>query len=346
MPKVSVIVPVYNVEKYLERCVNSLRNQTLEDIEIILVDDGSPDNCPKMCDDYVKLDNRIKVIHKKNEGLGFARNSGLEIASGEFVAFVDSDDFIEFTMYEDLYNLINCHNLDTIYCGYNKIRESGRIESVRQVEKIELCDSKVMVESFLFEMIGSNPSYNSDVRYLMSVCLALYSRDLIVNNLIKFSSEREFISEDLLFNLDYLFRAQSVGIDPGVYYNYCFNETSLTRSYNKNRFVDLKKLQSEIERRMKIRYNHDLFRNNLNRLKILHLRSSINHELNNLKLTNFKTVWNRIKFMCNDSDYEELFANYPYNKLPFKHRYFFLCLKFKVPSLFILMTFVDLKMKK
>lgn len=89
-PKVSIIVPIYNVEKYLDRCMESLLNQTLEDIEIIMVDDGSPDNCPKMCDEYAKKDARIKVVHKKNGGLADARNAGLDVATGKYVAFVDS----------------------------------------------------------------------------------------------------------------------------------------------------------------------------------------------------------------------------------------------------------------
>lgn len=93
-PKVSIILPIYNVEKYLDRCMESLLNQTLEDIEIIMVDDGSPDNCPQMCDEYAKKDNRVKVVHKKNAGLGFARNSGLDVAKGEYIAFVDSDDYV------------------------------------------------------------------------------------------------------------------------------------------------------------------------------------------------------------------------------------------------------------
>lgn len=94
-PKVSIIVPIYNVEKYLDRCMASLLNQTLEDIEIIMVDDGSPDRCPKMCDEYAKKDSRVKVVHKKNGGLGYARNSGLDVATGEYVAFVDSDDYVD-----------------------------------------------------------------------------------------------------------------------------------------------------------------------------------------------------------------------------------------------------------
>ena len=94
-PKVSIIVPIYNVERYLDRCIQSLANQTLHDIEIILVDDESPDNCPVMCDVYEARDSRIKVVHKKNGGLGMACNSGLEVAKGEYVAFCDSDDWLE-----------------------------------------------------------------------------------------------------------------------------------------------------------------------------------------------------------------------------------------------------------
>ena len=102
IPKISVIVPIWNVEKYLDRCIQSILNQTLKDIEIILVDDESPDNCPSMCDDYAKRYSNIKVIHKKNGGLGYARNSGLELATGKYVAFLDSDDWVEKEAYEQL----------------------------------------------------------------------------------------------------------------------------------------------------------------------------------------------------------------------------------------------------
>ena len=101
-PKVSIIVPCWNVEKYLDRCIDSLVSQTLREIEIILVDDDSPDSVPEMCERWAEKDSRIKVIHKSNAGAGYARNSGLEVATGEYVAFVDSDDYIEPTMYEKL----------------------------------------------------------------------------------------------------------------------------------------------------------------------------------------------------------------------------------------------------
>lgn len=93
--KVSIVLPIYNVEKYLNRCIKSILNQTYSDLEVILVDDGSPDGCPRLCDEWSKKDKRIKVVHKKNAGLGMARNTGIDMATGDFICFFDSDDFID-----------------------------------------------------------------------------------------------------------------------------------------------------------------------------------------------------------------------------------------------------------
>ena len=125
MPVVSVVVPVYKVEKYLERCVASLRSQTLRDVEIILVDDGSPDSCPEMCDALAEQDSRIRVIHKKNGGLSSARNAGLKVASGKYVGFVDSDDDVEPDMYEKMLSVIESENVDFVMSDYLRIPASG-----------------------------------------------------------------------------------------------------------------------------------------------------------------------------------------------------------------------------
>ena len=117
MAKVSVIVPVYKVENYLKKCVNSLINQTLKDIEIILVDDGSPDSCGKICDEYAKNDSRVKVIHKQNEGLSEARNVGIMAAKSPYIGFVDSDDYVAEDMYEMLYENLIKTNADVSVCG-------------------------------------------------------------------------------------------------------------------------------------------------------------------------------------------------------------------------------------
>ena len=145
---VSVIVPVYKVEQYLNKCVDSIINQTYKNLEIFLVDDGSMDNCPKMCDDYAKKDKRIKVIHKKNGGLSSARNAALDVFSGEYVTFVDSDDWIEKTYVEELYKAIKANDCDLAVCSVNRCTESGEIvkQSVffngdKKFEKNEVFDA-------------------------------------------------------------------------------------------------------------------------------------------------------------------------------------------------------------
>lgn len=113
-PLISVIIPVYKVEEYLDECVQSVLNQTYKNLEVILVDDGSPDRCPQMCDEYAKADNRVKVVHKQNGGLSDARNAGLEIATGDYIGFIDSDDFIERNMYEVLFNKLQSAGTEVI----------------------------------------------------------------------------------------------------------------------------------------------------------------------------------------------------------------------------------------
>ena len=124
---ISVIVPVYKVEQYLPQCIESIINQTYRNLEIILIDDGSPDNCGKICEEYAQKDKRIKVFHKKNGGLSDARNYGIARASGEYLAFVDSDDWIEPDMYEVLVNWIEDHQTDIVSCGFFLSFRNGRL---------------------------------------------------------------------------------------------------------------------------------------------------------------------------------------------------------------------------
>lgn len=127
-PKISVIVPVYKVEAYLDKCVSSIVNQTYKNLEIILVDDGSPDNCPAMCDAWAEKDRRIQVIHKENNGAGAARNTGLDTATGEMIAFVDSDDYLAADMFAYLYSLLS-QGADLAECNYIEVfDDSGRFK--------------------------------------------------------------------------------------------------------------------------------------------------------------------------------------------------------------------------
>lgn len=121
----SVVVPVYKVEPYLDRCVESIVNQTYSNLEIILVDDGSPDRCPQMCDEWAKRDGRIKVVHKQNAGLGMARNTGIENAAGEYICFFDSDDYVALDTIEKAYRLAAAEKSDIVLFGYYNVNQDG-----------------------------------------------------------------------------------------------------------------------------------------------------------------------------------------------------------------------------
>ena len=140
-PKVSIIVPIYNVEKYIGKCIESIMNQTLKDIEVILVNDGSTDKSGKIADKYASIDNRIKVIHQKNLGQGVARNKGIEISNGKFIGFVDSDDWIDLDMYERLYNSICENDADIGVCsrrGYDENLVNGHTKLVEDNEVFDI----------------------------------------------------------------------------------------------------------------------------------------------------------------------------------------------------------------
>ena len=150
---ISVIIPVYNVEKYLIKCLDSIINQTYKNIEIILIDDGSPDNCGRICDEYAKRDYRIKVIHKKNEGVAAARNEGLKESKGNYITFVDSDDIVKDDYIEYLYNILTKNDADIACCNFEYIYEQKTNYNKRECkeEKIIVYDKKEALENLLYQ---------------------------------------------------------------------------------------------------------------------------------------------------------------------------------------------------
>ena len=162
MDKISVIVPIYNVEPYIRKALDSIINQTYKNLEIILVDDGSPDNCGKICDEYALKDKRIKVLHIKNSGPAVARNAGLDIATGEFIGFIDPDDFFELDMYETLYNAITKTNAGLVVCNWYKGYE-GNWEKNTNFPNKEILTSNEAFEAFYNYMFVWNKLYRKEV---------------------------------------------------------------------------------------------------------------------------------------------------------------------------------------
>lgn len=202
-PLVSIIIPVYNVEQYLSRCLESVINQTYRNIEVILVDDGSPDNCPLLCDEYAKRDNRVRVIHKNNGGLSSARNAGLDsCVKGEYVTFIDSDDWIEDDTIEYcIKNLLN-HGADAIqYKCYETPRYTTRIQQPKEV--VRLFEGKSILENYLYE-----EAY--------SVCMSLIKESLFEG--IRFREGK--INEDIDFKYKVLQRSKKMLFSNQMKYYY------------------------------------------------------------------------------------------------------------------------------
>ncbi|WP_304479854.1 glycosyltransferase family 2 protein [uncultured Dubosiella sp.] len=233
--RLSVIIPIYNTRKYLEECIESVLKCQFDDLlEIILVDDESPDGAGIICDEYEKKYNNIKVIHKKNEGLGKARNSGIKIAEGEYITFLDSDDLVKRYYFRDLINKISQENADICFAG-------GIISFKKNKEKI----SKFCIETKPYttrediiklapRIIG--PSFKKDDELPGSACLGLYKRKFLLDNNIDFVSEREIISEDIWFNLECIAKAKKIIYTSDIGYIYRYNPASLSRNYYPKRF--------------------------------------------------------------------------------------------------------------
>ncbi|MDD2336049.1 MAG: glycosyltransferase family 2 protein [Geobacteraceae bacterium] len=207
---VSIIIPIYNVEKYLRECVDSALRQTYKDIEVILIDDGSPDNCPQICDEYMTLDTRVKAIHQVNGGLSSARNSGLKVSRGEYVYFLDSDDYIAENAIKELYTEVTEKNLDVVLFDSFVIDEYGKIDAnnhyyIRKGVYDKVCDGKC-----LFTELINNNDYRSAVQYLF------IRRSCLVN--CKLSFYDGIVHEDELFTFLLLMQCQRTGHLPQSLY--------------------------------------------------------------------------------------------------------------------------------
>lgn len=332
-PKVSVIVPVYKVEKYIDRCLQSIINQTLSDIEIILVEDGSPDNCKNICDEYVARDNRIKVIHKENGGLSSARNAGIEIAMGEYIAFADSDDYVDTTIYEKLYSACKKDNADTGLSGFYRVKNCKKIEPRPNPLGGNVYANKSILNDVLVNMMGSEPSYHRDNFVDVAVWMGIYSRNLIIDNNIKFCSERELISEDAIFCIDYMPYSRRLSIISDPLYYYCENIDSLTTTYRKDRFVKNKILYMEELRRLSDIGIINQAKLRVSRLFIANIRCCIIQEVANVCNSGLKKTIKNINDICEDEMTQDVLANYPYNKLPIKQRIFSIFMKIKCPRI-------------
>ncbi len=329
---VSVVLPIYNVEKYLEKCIESVVNQTYKNLEIILVDDGSPDNCPEICDRWAEKDNRIKVVHKKNAGLGMARNSGIENATGDYICFFDSDDFVELNTIEKAYKSIEESSADVVCFGFTSVDENEiAINSFMPSPPKNIFEGEEVQSDFLPNLIYSLPSENW--RLNMSSCMAMFSMELIRKINWKFVSEREILSEDVYSLIELYKYVNKVVILNEALYFYRENTSSLSRTYRKDRFQKVKRcyeLTASLCRKLK------LGNENENRVALTFLSNTIaamkQISMSDMsfkeKMNELKTILDNNTLFCVFADWKNISRDSLNRKILFwlmKKKLYFLC---------------------
>ena len=253
----SVIVPIYKVEKYLKCCVDSILTQSFTDFELILVDDGSPDNCPQICDDYAKQDERVKVVHKQNGGHSSARRAGVEIASGEYLLFVDSDDYVSQDYLETFATPIKEKGADIVCVGEvvfsqanQKLRALCCKSGFYNREQMEREVFPYLLEDVYGKSISS------------SMCAKAFKKELIAPILSEIDS-RIIIGEDLVCSKICIYKAQSIYISEKNLYFYRANPNSLTRSKRVRTWIELELRTKALQKTFasnKNMFEHQLYR--------------------------------------------------------------------------------------
>lgn len=251
MKKITIIVPIYNVEQYLNRCINSIIYQTYENLEIILVDDGSTDNSSKISDEWSYQDKRIHVIHIENQGVSAARNIGIENATGDFITFVDSDDWLELDAYEKVMKVYEENPSEVLSFGYYRRREEKK-----SFEKFtDLREGYFSKQEIIAEIIPKAISYKQPFRpsksMIKSVWCHLYDIDLINDNNIRFKDIKKVGSEDYCYNLEVFSAMKSYYVLHIPLYNYYERENSFTATYDFDRYCGYENLYCEYEKILK-----------------------------------------------------------------------------------------------
>lgn len=221
MATISVIVPVYNVEKYLSRCIDSILAQTFTDFELILVDDSSPDRCGEICDEYMKKDKRVRVIHKENGGVSSARNAGLDVCNGQYVTFVDSDDYIGPDWLNALYQEIIKRNADVVSADFTLVSDNGETLKAFHYKKNNFCISneKELIDFLLNAILGGQLGW--------AVWTRLFRAEIIQNQKIRFCETCENYAEDLFFTLEYMLYVKRVTTCESFSYYYVKHSGSM-----------------------------------------------------------------------------------------------------------------------
>ncbi|MBT2642201.1 glycosyltransferase [Bacillus sp. ISL-41] len=331
LPKISVIIPVYNVEKYLHRCVESVLNQTFQDFEIILINDGSTDHSGQICDELAQKDSRITVIHKNNARVSAARNDGLKLAKGEYVSFIDSDDWIEPEMYQVMIQKAEKLNLDFIMCDYKKKSENYEEERTQPIRGGYYSGDQIKKELFqcliMFDHIEFPPT--------ISNCVCLIDSNFLRQNNISYDEDIHYC-EDSLFGSKMIYHAKRFFYLKGFhFYNYFYNPTSTTNTYNDKKWNSYLKINERLEKYFEKTDEYDFTR----QIKINMLYFTLN-TLGQIRYSNSNLVCRiqMIEEIMYQPKVKQIFPGFKLPNVPLKTKAIILLIKFRMVKMFFLVT--------
>ncbi len=349
-PKVSVIVPVYNVEKYIHQCVDSILRQTMGDIEIILVDDGSADGCPEICDEYGKMDNRVKVIHQKNAGVSSARNRGIEIATGQYVYFVDSDDWIEEDGLKQLYETAQSAKADVVFadcyeryeyigtkriCLYSRDFNSSDRDFILQIQKSVLCHKFSPCFS-----AGADSAYPAPWSKLIRL-------GLIKEKEIKFDPYVQGIYDDGLFTMEVLEYAKKILYSGICAYNYRILNSSLVHTYKSDMIARFERNCERMDDFI-VKYDKgDDFAQAEYGRRIAYLSSFLtSYFFNSENPHGLEEVERELRQLLSKDPWRVAIDNVKYHNLELKHQYTLWCMRAECINGLKLYSFTKKKLKR
>lgn len=328
MPMVTVIVPVYKAEKFLSKCLESIINQSYKDIEIILVNDGSPDKSLEIAQEFVVKDKRIKIINKENEGVSVARNIALDIARGEYICFVDSDDYVELDMIAEMYKKIEDYDADLILSDYNRVFPDRIKEEMMIIDEGFYSDKRLLIE-FFEDYISLTDKFGTN----QFACTKLFKKEIIDKYKIRFNRNLK-IGEDHLFTAQYISHIKSFYALTGRrFYNYVYQTQSTMVAYRDDLYDNIKLFFLELH---KINYD-GLKRNDLDKKIysgfILHLYRVLLNENKPENKKNKRAKIERIYSIISDDYCQRALSSMNKNYVPKKLKPYYVLSKRKMASL-------------
>lgn len=339
VPKISVIIPVFNADKYLHQCVQSILSQTMDNLEVILVNDGSTDNSKDICDTFVELDARVTALHIKNQGVSNARNTGIDVARGEFIMFLDADDWIDGTTCKTAYEFAAENNCEIVFWSWQKVSPNSNSKELYLERNASILlnndTEKLRVRSI--GLLDSELVDPTKTDAFNTPWAKIYNRKFLVQSNVRFIERKKVGMEDVLFNIEVFQKVQRIGYIP-AYLNFyrLDNPNSLTKTDTHSLYEKLTNLFNAIEKFTSTSHA----RQALNNRKIVSLINIVLSVTNPRNATSFLQKWNDINSVLLATSKNVSWSDFPFNRLPLHWKFFFWFARLKQTTLLLLLVYL------